>query len=100
MGDTAGGIDCTFEVDGGENALRAAIARIQAEAEEAVRAGKRHIILTDENVGPDRAAIPMILAAGGVHTHLIRQRLRTFTSVNVRSGECLDVHYFAVLIGV
>ena len=26
--------------------------------------------------------------------------MRTFTSLNVRSAECLDVHYFAVLIGV
>ena len=42
----------------------------------------------------------MILAAGGVHTHLVREKLRTFTSINVRSAECLDVHYFAVLIGV
>ncbi len=44
--------------------------------------------------------IPMVLAVGAVHTHLIRQKLRTFTSINVRSAECLDVHYFAVLIGV
>ena len=42
----------------------------------------------------------MILATGGVHTHLVRQSLRTFTSLNVRCAECLDVHYFAVLIGV
>jgi glutamate synthase (NADPH/NADH) large chain len=35
-----------------------------------------------------------------VHTHLVRQSLRTFTSLNVRSAECLDTHYFAVLIGV
>ncbi len=42
----------------------------------------------------------MILAAGGVHSHLVRQNLRTFTSLNVRSAECLDVHYVAVLIGV
>ncbi len=47
-----------------------------------------------------RAPIPMILATGGVHTHLVRQSLRTFTSLNVRCAECLDVHYFAVLIGV
>ncbi|MGH6947164.1 MAG: glutamate synthase large subunit, partial [Kiloniellales bacterium] len=32
-------------------------------------------------------------------SHLVRQKLRTFTSLNVRAGECLDVHYFAVLIG-
>jgi glutamate synthase (NADPH/NADH) large chain len=30
----------------------------------------------------------------------VGQGLRTYTSLNVRSGECLDVHYFAVLIGV
>jgi glutamate synthase (NADPH) large chain len=42
----------------------------------------------------------MILATGAVHSHLVRQQLRTFISLNVRSGECLDVHYFAVLIGV
>src|SRR4029453_2317898 len=50
--------------------------------------------------GPDRVAVPMILATGAAHTHLIRQSLRTFTSLNVRCLECLDVHYFAVLIGV
>ncbi len=100
MDDTAGDIDCTFDADGGENAMRAALQRIQTEAEEAVRAGKRHVILSDENVGEKRVALPMILAAASVHTHLIRQKLRTFTSVNVRSGEALDVHYFAVLIGV
>jgi glutamate synthase (NADPH/NADH) large chain len=42
----------------------------------------------------------MILAAGAVHSYLVRQSLRTFTSLNVRSGECLDVHYVAVIIGV
>ena len=80
--------------------LRAALERIRREAEEGVRAGCTHVILTDENAGPERAPIPMILATGGVHTHLVRQSLRTFTSLNVRSAECLDVHYFAVLIGV
>ena len=42
----------------------------------------------------------MILATAGVHTHLVRSSLRTFTSLNVRAAECLDVHAFAVLIGV
>ena len=32
--------------------------------------------------------------------YLIKNNLRTFTSLNVSSLECLDVHYFAVLIGV
>jgi glutamate synthase (NADPH) large chain len=100
MGDTAAEIDCTFDPDGGETALDTALLRIQREAEDAVRGGCTHVILSDEVVTPERAAIPMILAAGGVHSHLVRQQLRTFTSLNVRSGQCLDVHYFAVLIGV
>ena len=100
MGRNACDVDCTFPVADGEAGLRAALERIRIEAEEGVRAGATHIVLSDKNVGPDRAAIPMILATAGVHTHLVKSSLRTFTSLNVRSAECLDVHYFAVLIGV
>ena len=100
VADAAAEIDATFEVDGGDEALRNAIARIRREAEDAVRGGSVHLIVSDENVGPGRAAIPMILATGAVHSHLVDQDLRTYTSINVRAAECLDVHYFAVLIGV
>ena len=100
MGQTACRVDCCFPVADGETGLRAGIERIRREAEEGVRAGCMHVILSDENQGPERAAIPMILATAAVHTHLVRQSLRTFTSLNVRSAECLDTHYFAVLIGV
>jgi len=37
---------------------------------------------------------------GAVHSHLVRVGLRSFSYITVRSGECLDVHYYAVLIGV
>ncbi len=100
MGRKAQDIDCTFSIEDGDNAMATAIARIQQEVELAVRGGCEHLVLSDKNVGPTRAPIPMILATGGVHSHLVRHDLRTFTSINVRSGECLDVHYFAVLIGV
>ncbi len=100
MGDEAVEIDCTFRRDRGETALRRALYRIQKTAETAVRRGVRHLVLTDEHVTPERVGIPMILAAGAVHSHLVSEALRTYASVNVRSAECLDVHYFAVLIGV
>ncbi|WP_170440120.1 glutamate synthase large subunit [Ruegeria arenilitoris] len=90
-------IDCTFEP--GTGALSAALARIRAEAEEAVRSGAGHLVLTDQFSGPGKVAMPMILATSAVHSHLIRQGLRTFCSLNVRSAECIDPHYFAVLIG-
>jgi Glutamate synthase domain 2 len=100
LGDKAVTIDCSFFDDGSDNAFTAALDRIQAEAEEAVRSGCEHIMLTDRNVDEDHVPLPMILATGAVHSHLVNQQLRTFASVNVASGECLDVHHFAVLIGV
>ncbi len=100
MGDTVARIDCTFDPKGGLDAMRQSFERICKEAEDSVRSGCLHIVLTDANIDSDRAALPMILAAGAVHSYLVRQSLRTFTSLNVRSGECLDVHYAAVIIGV
>ncbi|MCV2890702.1 glutamate synthase large subunit [Ruegeria aquimaris] len=90
-------IDCSFEQ--GSAGLGAALARIRAEAEEAVRSGAGHLLLTDHLSGPGKVAMPMILATSAVHSHLTRKGLRTFCSLNVRSAECIDPHYFAVLIG-
>ncbi|SNX72359.1 glutamate synthase (NADPH) large subunit [Cereibacter ovatus] len=92
-------IDCTFPAGQHPDALRLGLERIRAEAEDAVRSGAAHLVLTDQNQGPDRVLMPMILATSAVHSWLTRKGLRTFTSVNVRSAECIDPHYFAVLIG-
>jgi glutamate synthase (NADPH) large chain len=100
FGKAAATIDCTYSVEEGQDGLRAAITSIRHQAEEAVRKGQTELFLTDENIGPGRVAIAMILAAAAVHTHLVREGLRSYASVNVRSAECLDTHYFAVLIGV
>lgn len=90
-------IDCSFEP--GQGALSTALARVRAEAEEAVRSGAGHLVLSDMNSGEGRVGMPMILATSAVHSHLTRQGLRTFCSLNVRAAECVDPHYFAVLIG-
>ncbi len=92
-------IDCTFPADGGDGALQAALAEIRAKAEEAIQSGAGHLVLTDQAQGEDRIAMPMILATSAIHSWLVRKGLRTFTSLNVRSAECLDPHYFAVLVG-
>jgi glutamate synthase (NADPH) large chain len=51
------------------------------------------------NIRARPVAMPMILATSAVHSWLTRKGLRTFCSLNVRSAECIDPHYFAVLIG-
>ena len=97
LGASVAFIDCTFTP--GEDALRLGLERIRAEAEAAVQGGAGHLVLTDQHQGEGRLAMPMILATSAVHGWLTRKGLRTFTSLNLRSAECIDPHYFAVLIG-
>ena len=97
-------IDCTFdpvaalEKPGGRS-IKTLLARIKAEAEEAVRNGIENIVLSDEFTDENKAAAPIILCTGAIQTHLVEQGLRSSCSIIVRSAECLDTHYFAVLIG-
>ena len=104
FGDSVAFIDCTYEKPTNPEqagvALRIALDKICAEAEDAVRSGKSQIVLTDEYQDADKVPVPMILATGGVHSHLVERGLRTYCSIIVRSAECLDTHYFAVLVGV
>ena len=97
FGDSVTVIDCSFE--SGVDALRLGLERIRAEAAEAVSSGAGHIVLTDQHQSETRVGMPMILATSAVHSGLTRKGLRTFCSLNVRSAECVDPHYFAVLIG-
>jgi glutamate synthase (NADPH) large chain len=92
-------IDCSFPRAGGTSALGTALEKLRAEAEDAVRAGAMHLVLTDHYQDVDKVPMPMILATSAVHSWLTRKGLRTFCSMNVRSAECVDPHYFAVLIG-
>jgi glutamate synthase (NADPH/NADH) large chain len=100
FGDSHRVIHCVFPAASDPGALRQALNRVRADAEEAVRAGAGHVILTDETADADNIAMPMILATSAAHSWLVGRGLRTFCSLNVRSAECIDPHYYAVLIGV
>ena len=99
FGEDAITIDCSFDVGLGVNALPKSLDRLKVEAEDAIRSGAGHLILTDKMQSANRIAVPMILATSAIHSWLTKQGLRTFCSLNVQSAECIDPHYFAVLIG-
>ncbi len=90
-------IDCTFELS---SSLKDRIEQIRVECETAVREGSTTLILTDKNISNLRASIPSILVVGAVHSHLIKNGLRGYCSLNVECSDVLDTHSFAVLIGV
>eukprot|EP00092_Neocalanus_flemingeri_P019929 GFUD01021587.1.p1 GENE.GFUD01021587.1~~GFUD01021587.1.p1 ORF type:complete len:2149 (+),score=589.84 GFUD01021587.1:113-6559(+) len=74
------------------------IDRICQEAE-AAASSHQFLILSDRNIGPDRTAIPALLASGAVHHHLIGTRLRSKCAVIVETGEAREVHHMCVLLG-
>jgi len=92
-------LPCTFKAAEGGEGLRAGLDRLCAEVEAAVREGVSILILSDRDVSPDLAPIPMLLATGAVHHHLIRETLRTRCGIVCETGEAREVAHMALLIG-
>ena len=107
----------TFSADGGEEALRQALADLCAEAERSVDEGVNYIILSDrdfnsqslnsqhstlnwlDEAGGEYAVIPSLLAVSAVHHHLISVQKRVQTALIVESGEIREVMHAALLLG-
>src|SRR4030095_16161860 len=92
-------LSCLFKVSEGGAGLRSALDRLCAEAERAVSGGVNVLILSDRGASPDLAPIPMLLATGAVHHHLVRETLRTRCGIVCETGDAREVAHFALLIG-
>ncbi len=92
-------IDVTYSAAENAAGMAGAIERLCDRAEAAVAGGYNIIILSDRQVGPDRIAIPALLATAAVHHHLIRKGLRTSVGLVVESGEPREIHHFCCLAG-
>ena len=91
-------LDILFPAGGSSSALEAALDTLFAQAERHVAEGATLLVLTDRNVARDRSAIPVLLAASGLHHHLIRKGLRGDADIIVETGEAREVIHFALLI--
>ena len=90
-------LDCTFKK---EDNLEYALINLKNNAEKSVREGIKQLILTDKNITKDKLPIPMLLCIGAINSHLTNLGLRGYVSINVQTGDALDTHSFATLIGV
>ncbi len=89
----------TYDVTGGEAALRARLHEIFDEVSAAIAEGARFVVLSDRDSDRDAAPIPSLLLTSAVHHHLIRQKTRTQVGLLVEAGDVREVHHVALLVG-
>jgi glutamate synthase domain-containing protein 2/glutamate synthase domain-containing protein 1/glutamate synthase domain-containing protein 3 len=92
-------IDIIWPVAEGAAGIEGALARICAEAHDAIAEGVNIIVLSDRLMGPSRAPIPSLMAVAAVHHHLVREGTRLRAGIILESGEPREVHHFATLLG-
>jgi len=85
--------------EGAGAALRDALDRLCREAKAAIHQGTTILILSDRDVGPNRAPIPSLLALSAVHHALIRSGHRMRVGLIVESAEPREVSHIALLVG-
>ncbi|CCO45580.1 putative glutamate synthase [Vibrio nigripulchritudo SOn1] len=84
-----------------DNAKRVeeAIVALCDEIEEAARRRCGIVLLTDKNIGKDKAALPAILMVAAANQRLIKQGLRFNTSIVYLTGQAASSHDIACLLG-
>ncbi|MHC2543353.1 glutamate synthase (NADPH/NADH) large chain [Sinorhizobium meliloti] len=92
-------LDFTYDISRGAEGMLEILDRLCERAEAAVKGGYNILVLSDRQIGPDRVAIPALLATAAVHHHLIYKGLRTSVGLVVESGEPREIHHFCLLAG-
>jgi glutamate synthase domain-containing protein 2/glutamate synthase domain-containing protein 1/glutamate synthase domain-containing protein 3 len=92
-------LDITWPIEEGPDGMESRLAALCDEAERYVDNGANILILSDRNLGPERVAMPSLLAVAAVHHHLVRAGTRLRTGLVIESGEPREIHHMATLIG-
>jgi glutamate synthase (NADH) len=97
-------IDTTFPVGSGPDGMLQALERICHEAAESIQgnfgeSGAHAVCLSDQLAGPDRMALPSLLAVGAVHQHLLKTKQRPKAAIFAEVGDAKEVHDYATLFG-
>ncbi|KAF5474256.1 hypothetical protein F2P56_006170 [Juglans regia] len=91
-----------FDIHKGvDGSLEKTLYKLCEAADEAVRNGSQLLVLSDraDVLEATRPAVPILLAVGAVHQHLIQNGLRMSASIIVDTAQCFSTHQFACLIG-
>ena len=97
-------IDITFPVGSGPDGMIQALERVCDEAADLIQgelghAGVQAVCLSDRLSGPDRMALPSLVAVGAVHQHLLNTKQRPKAAIFAEVGDAKEVHDFATIFG-
>jgi len=90
-------IDFTFPMFEKIPGARAALTNLSTSLNGSARPG--FVLLSDRNVGPDRAALPALLAAAAVWKAMVREGMWDVPLI-VETGQAFDTHHIALLVAV
>ncbi|ORX97575.1 glutamate synthase [Basidiobolus meristosporus CBS 931.73] len=92
-------IDITFGKEEGIDGYVRALDRICDEVSDCISKGFKVIVLSDRGINKDRVPISALIACGGVHHHLVRNKQRSKIALIIETGEAREVHHLCVLVG-
>lgn len=69
------------------------------EVDHALEQGHALLLLSDRKASKGETVVPILLAASGIHHHLVRRGIRTTVSILIESAEVKEVHHLAALLG-
>ena len=92
-------LDARYPVAEGGAGLRAAVARLRAEADRAIDDGATVLVISDRGTDRTHAPVPSLLAVGAVHHHLIRNGRRFRVGLVAEAGDVREVHHVCLLVG-
>ncbi|MBM3948921.1 MAG: glutamate synthase large subunit [SAR202 cluster bacterium] len=92
-------LSAVFPTEAGPSGLEAALTDLCLRAERAVGDGRSLLIISDRAADARNVPIPMLLAVGAVHQHLIHAGLRMRASIIADTGDARDMHQLTALIG-
>lgn len=92
-------IPMLYKVADGGAGLKQALDAIFAAADKYIAEGRCILILSDRGITKDMEAVPALLAAAGLHHHLIKNGTRLRASIIIESAEPREVHHMALLLG-
>jgi len=92
-------IDITFPKSEGPAGYVPCLERVCAEVTNAIQDGVKIVLLSDRGTSVDRVAISSLIATGGVHHYLVKEKKRSRVAIAVETAEAREVHHACVLLG-